>query len=439
MCPARRVHHGMADDVHDQRQAEQDESGPDRQEPGCLPRNASRGHRDSHEERCIEDRPPRHVLVQPRHVIEGEEHEDAGQHPPGGWVGAVSRDPDRRDGGSDDEGGRGENVRVAPLVRRVEEAVAQVERAEIDQLGHEQGCDRRRAVAASGRDGAAPPVRGARRSGLTPRREYAARAPLGARDDAPICSPRSGSTPRACGRCSTGGTSPSARSPRASSPALNSSALPPSTEGSRARAWSGRPPRRLPPGTSRSAVWLSACEVKGRKNNWRTTAARSSDSASLMQTASAPAANATSRPRGSSRSAGATHLIRGWASRTCSSRRCPPPTRLRVGRHRALRDQEVGPSLEHEAAGVLGLRRPAGDAEVDALEKRLERVQPERMGIRDYRSVAGMRSHDSAAFLSVNLSLTEPSTFGPLSTFRPVFAATNYNRPTTHLFVQPSS
>jgi len=66
----------MADDVHDQRQAEQDESGPDGDEPGCLPRNAIRGHRESDEERCVKDRPSRHALVQPGHVVDGEEHED---------------------------------------------------------------------------------------------------------------------------------------------------------------------------------------------------------------------------------------------------------------------------------------------------------------------------------------------------------------------------
>ena len=45
--------------------------------------------------------------------------------------------------------------------------------------------------------------------------------------------------------------------------------------------------------------------------------------------------------------------------------------------------QEVGPRLDHESASVLDRRRPAGHTELDALAKRLECVQPERMGVND--------------------------------------------------------
>ena len=135
----------MADDVHDQGQAEQNEPGPDGYQPGCLPRNEIRRYREGDEERYIEHRPCRHVLVQPRHIVDGEEPEDGGQHTPGRLVRAVSGHRDRRDGGTDGERGCRKDVRVAPLVRGVEEAVAQIERAEINQLRHEQRRDRRHA------------------------------------------------------------------------------------------------------------------------------------------------------------------------------------------------------------------------------------------------------------------------------------------------------
>ena len=205
----------MADDVHDQRQAEQDESGPDGCEPVCLPRNANRAAaRATRSGARRPATPARARAAASRYRGRGTRRRRPAPARRLGRSGFARPRPSRR------------RLRwrrrpwreraVAPLVRRVEEAVAQIGTRGNQTSWVTNRVDRSCAGSCERARRLTPRVRGAPRSGPTPRRACGSGS-SGARDDAPICSLQSGSTPRACGRCSTGGTSPSARSPRASS------------------------------------------------------------------------------------------------------------------------------------------------------------------------------------------------------------------------------
>ena len=87
------------------------------------------------------------------------------------------------------------------------------------------------------------------------------------------------------------------------------------------------------------------------------------------------------------------------------------PVRV-VGCHVHSGDQEVGPSLEPQVCERPRPSSPGRPHEVDALEA--PRVRPARAdGCHDYRS-ASHAFTIRPLFLSLNLSLTEHSTFGAL-------------------------